>query len=27
MGMVNDHLDGCFRQPEADAERQAFIRP
>lgn len=27
MGLVNDHLDGCFRQPEADAERQAFIRP
>jgi DNA-3-methyladenine glycosylase I len=27
MGMVNDHLDGCFRQPEADAERQAFVRP
>lgn len=27
MGLVNDHLDGCFRQPEADAERQAFVRP
>jgi DNA-3-methyladenine glycosylase I len=27
MGLVNDHLDGCFRQPQADAERQAFIRP
>ncbi|TRL39131.1 DNA-3-methyladenine glycosylase I [Rhizobium straminoryzae] len=27
MGLVNDHLDGCYRQPEADAERAAFARP
>lgn len=27
MGLVNDHLDGCYLQPVVDAERQAFIRP
>ncbi|MDR6815671.1 DNA-3-methyladenine glycosylase I [Neorhizobium sp. 2083] len=27
MGMVNDHLDGCFCQPEVDALRLKFKRP
>ncbi|MGI2035033.1 DNA-3-methyladenine glycosylase I [Rhizobium panacihumi] len=27
MGMVNDHLDGCFCQPEIDRLRAAFKRP
>lgn len=27
MGLVNDHLDGCFRREELEAERRAFIRP
>lgn len=27
MGLVNDHLDGCYLQPVVEAERQAFIRP
>lgn len=27
MGMVNDHIDGCFCQPEIDRLRAAFKRP
>jgi DNA-3-methyladenine glycosylase I len=27
MGIVNDHLDGCFVGGEAEAEREAFRRP
>ena len=27
MGLVNDHLEGCFRRPEVEAERAAFARP
>ncbi|MGE6743801.1 DNA-3-methyladenine glycosylase I [Allorhizobium pseudoryzae] len=27
MGLVNDHLDGCYLQPVVEAERQAFTRP
>ncbi|CAD7053450.1 DNA-3-methyladenine glycosylase I [Pseudorhizobium endolithicum] len=27
MGLVNDHLAGCFCQPEVDRLRAAFIRP
>lgn len=27
MGMVNDHLDGCFCRAEAERERRAFRRP
>ncbi len=27
MGLVNDHLDGCFRRPDIDAMRASFIRP
>ncbi|MGE7370888.1 DNA-3-methyladenine glycosylase I [Neorhizobium sp. NPDC001467] len=27
MGMVNDHLDGCFCQPEIERLRAAFRRP
>jgi DNA-3-methyladenine glycosylase I len=27
MGMVNDHVDGCFRRAECDALRAAFPRP
>lgn len=27
MGMVNDHLDGCFCQPENDRLKAAFKRP
>ena len=27
MGLVNDHLEGCFRRPEIEAERTAFVRP
>jgi DNA-3-methyladenine glycosylase I len=27
MGLVNDHVDGCFCRPEAEAERQALRRP
>lgn len=27
MGLVNDHLDGCFARAEVEAERAAFIRP
>ncbi len=26
-GMVNDHLEGCFRRREVEAERAAFARP
>lgn len=27
MGMVNDHLDGCFLRDVVEQEREAFIRP
>jgi DNA-3-methyladenine glycosylase I len=27
MGLVNDHLEGCFRRAEVEAERDAFERP
>ena len=27
MGLVNDHLDGCFARPEVEAERASFSRP
>ena len=27
MGIVNDHLTGCFARPEVEAERAAFRRP
>ena len=27
MGIVNDHLEGCFARPEVEAERDAFVRP
>jgi DNA-3-methyladenine glycosylase I len=27
MGLVNDHLDGCFCQPEVHALRLTFKRP
>jgi DNA-3-methyladenine glycosylase I len=27
MGLVNDHLDGCFCRAEVEAERQALKRP
>ncbi|MBT9368942.1 DNA-3-methyladenine glycosylase I [Rhizobium sp. CSW-27] len=27
MGLVNDHLDGCYLQPVVEAERAAFVRP
>ena len=27
MGLVNDHLEGCFRREELEAERRAFVRP
>jgi len=27
MGIVNDHLDGCFVRADAEAERSAFKRP
>jgi DNA-3-methyladenine glycosylase I len=27
MGLVNDHLDGCYLQPVVEAERQTFTRP
>lgn len=27
MGLVNDHLEGCFRREELEAERGAFVRP
>ncbi len=27
MGFVNDHVEGCFRRPEIEAERGRFVRP
>jgi DNA-3-methyladenine glycosylase I len=27
VGIVNDHVEGCFRRPECEAEREAFARP
>jgi DNA-3-methyladenine glycosylase I len=27
MGLVNDHLDGCFARREAERARRAFVRP
>ena len=27
MGLVNDHIDGCFARPGCEAERAALIRP
>lgn len=27
MGMVNDHLEGCFARPEVDKDRAEFERP
>lgn len=27
MGLVNDHLDGCFCRPKVEAARRAFPRP
>ena len=27
VGIVNDHLEGCFCRAEAEAERTAFVRP
>jgi DNA-3-methyladenine glycosylase I len=27
MGMVNDHIDGCFARPRIDAARAGFVRP
>jgi DNA-3-methyladenine glycosylase I len=27
MGLVNDHLEGCFCRADAEAERNAFVRP
>jgi DNA-3-methyladenine glycosylase I len=27
MGLVNDHLDGCFCRPAVEREREAFARP
>ena len=27
MGLVNDHLEGCYCRDEVEAERAAFIRP
>ena len=27
MGLVNDHLEGCFARPQVDAERAGFVRP
>ena len=27
MGLVNDHLTGCFARPEVEAAREAFARP
>ena len=27
MGIVNDHLEGCFARPIVEAERAAFVRP
>jgi DNA-3-methyladenine glycosylase I len=27
MGLVDDHLEGCWRRPVVEAERAAFVRP
>ena len=27
MGLVNDHLEGCFARDEVERERAAFVRP
>jgi len=27
VGIVNDHVEGCFRRPEAESELQGFTRP
>lgn len=27
MGLVNDHIEGCFCRPEVEAERHALVRP
>ena len=27
MGLVNDHLDGCFARPEVELARRAMVRP
>ena len=27
MGLVNDHLEGCFARDEVEKERAAFVRP
>jgi len=27
MGLINDHLDGCFARAEVERERAAFTRP
>ncbi len=27
MGMVNDHIEGCFARDECEAERSALVRP
>jgi DNA-3-methyladenine glycosylase I len=27
MGLVNDHLDGCFARTEVERDRAAFVRP
>jgi DNA-3-methyladenine glycosylase I len=27
MGLVNDHLDGCYCRALAERERKAFARP
>ena len=27
MGLVNDHIQGCFARPECEAQRAALIRP
>ena len=27
MGLVNDHLEGCFARSEVEADRAAFVRP
>jgi DNA-3-methyladenine glycosylase I len=27
MGLVNDHVEGCFCRDEVEAERMAFVRP
>jgi DNA-3-methyladenine glycosylase I len=27
MGLVNDHLEGCFCRPKVEAMRTALVRP